>query len=508
MIAKIYSVVVSGLDWQLVEVEVDIHNGMPAFIIVWLPDAAIQESRERVRSAIKNSSLPFPRTKITVNLAPADIRKTGPSFDLPIALGIIAEEMNISQELLNETLVVGELALDGMVRPVPAILPTVIFAREKWYKRVIVPEENAIEAALIPDIDIIPAKNISELVKALSGEIPMIPQPASSIADLVNHSTEHLIDFAQIVGQGLAKRALLIAAAGGHNIIMEWPPWSGKTMLSKALGGILPPMNYEEIVEVSKIYSVAGKLSRENPLVTARPFRCIHHTASAISIIGGGRDSKPGEISLAHKWVLFLDELLEFPQTVLETLRQPLEDGVISINRVQSSCVYPARFMLVGAMNPCPCWYMGDTSKKCTCQPFAIERYRSRLSGPLLDRMDIFIHVPRVNVDEIAQKSVAGVTSAELREWVIAARNRQVQRLALTGKTSNAEMWNKEIEQFCQLDTSVAEILQKAVQRLDLSTRAYYRTLKLARTIADLEGIETITAPHITEALSYRERSK
>jgi magnesium chelatase family protein len=508
MIAKIYSVVVSGLDWQLVEVEVDIHNGMPAFIIVGLPDAAIQESRERVRSAIKNSDLPFPRTKITVNLAPADIRKTGPSFDLPIALGIVAEEMSISQELLNETLVVWELALDGAVRPVPAILPTVIFAREKWYKRVIVPEENAIEAALIPDIAIIPAKNISELVKILTGESPMKPQPASSIADIVSHSTEHLIDFSQIVGQWMAKRALLIAAAGGHNIIMEWPPWSGKTMLSKALGGILPPMNYEEIVEVSKIYSVAGKLSREKPLVTARPFRCIHHTASAISIIGWGRDSKPGEISLAHKWVLFLDELLEFPQSVLETLRQPLEDGIISINRVQSSCVYPARFMLVGAMNPCPCGYMWDATKKCTCQPFAIERYRSRLSGPLLDRMDIFIHVPRVNVDEIAQKSTPSASSADLREQVIRARNMQLQRLASTGKTSNAEMGNKEIEQFCILEPSVAEILQRAVQRLDLSTRAYYRTLKLARTIADIEGVENISQAHITEALSYRERSK
>jgi len=279
-------------------------------------------------------------------------------------------------------------------------------------------------------------------------------------------------------------------------------------MLSKALGGILPPMNYEEIVEVSKIYSVAGKLSREHPLVTERPFRCIHHTASAISIIGGGRDSKPGEISLAHKGVLFLDELLEFPQTVLETLRQPLEDGVISINRVQSSCVYPARFMLVGAMNPCPCGYMGDTAKKCICQPFTIERYRSRLSGPLLDRMDIFINVPRVNVDDIAQKSTTGPTSAHLRALVIGARNRQILRLASTGKTSNAEMGNKEIEQFCILDASVAEILQKAVQRLDLSTRAYYRTLKLARTIADIEDVEDITQAHITEALSYRERSK
>jgi magnesium chelatase family protein len=508
MIAKVYSVVVSWLDGQLVEVEVDIHNGMPAFIIVWLPDTAIQESRERVRSAIKNSDLPFPRTKITVNLAPADIKKTGPSFDLPIALGILQEECRIDQTILDETLVVGELALDGAVRAVQAVLPTVIFAKEKWYKRVIVPEENAIEAALIPWVEIVPAKNIAEIVRMLSGSLPIIVQPASSIADIESHNPHELVDFSQIVGQQYAKRAILIAAAGGHNILMEWPPWSGKTMLSKALGTILPPMVYEEIVEVSKIYSVAGKLSKEHPLITERPFRRIHHTASAISIIWGGRDSKPGEISLAHKWVLFLDEMLEFPQTVLETLRQPLEDGVISVNRVQSSCIYPARFMLVGAMNPCPCGFMGDPVKKCTCQPFQIERYRSRLSGPLLDRMDIFIHVPRVNVDEIATKWAPTTTSAEFREQVIRARERQLLRLREAGKTSNAEMTNKDIDTFCALSSETSELLQKAVQRLELSTRAYYRTLKLARTIADLADSDSIQSEHITEALGYREKTK
>lgn len=508
MIAKIYSVVVSGLDGQLVEVEVDIHNGMPAFIIVWLPDTAIQESRERVRSAIKNSDLPFPRTKITVNLAPADIKKTGPSFDLPIALGILLEECKIEQALLNETLVVGELALDGAVRAVQAVLPTVIFAKEKWYKRVIVPEENAIEAALIPGVDIVPAKNIAEIVRMLSGSLPITLQPPSSIADIESHNPHELVDFSQIVWQQYAKRALLIAAAGGHNILMEWPPWSGKTMLSKALGTILPPMVYEEIVEVSKIYSVAGKLTKEHPLITERPFRRLHHTASAISIIWGGRDSKPGEISLAHKWVLFLDEMLEFPQTVLETLRQPLEDGVISVNRVQSSCIYPARFMLVGAMNPCPCGFMGDPVKKCTCQPFQIDRYRSRLSWPLLDRMDIFIHVPRVNVDEIATKSAPVTTSLEYREQVIHAREKQLLRLREAGKTSNAEMSNKDIDTFCALWPAENELLQKAVQRLDLSTRAYYRTLKLARTIADLADSDMIKSEHITEALGYREKTK
>lgn len=508
MIAKVYSVVVSGLDGQLVEVEVDIHNGMPAFIIVWLPDTAIQESRERVRSAIKNSDLPFPRTKITVNLAPADIKKTGPSFDLPIALWILQEECKIDQTILDETLVIGELALDGLVRPVQAVLPTVIFAKEKWYKRVIVPEENAIEAALIPWVEIVPAKNISDLVQMLSGTLPMVFQPPSSIADIISHNPHELVDFSQIVWQQYAKRALLIAAAGGHNILMEWPPWSWKTMLSKALWTILPPMVYEEIVEVSKIYSVAGKLTKEHPLITERPFRRLHHTASAISIIWGGRDSRPGEISLAHKWVLFLDEMLEFPQTVLETLRQPLEDGVISINRVQSSCIYPARFMLVGAMNPCPCWFMGDPTKKCTCQPFQIDRYRSRLSGPLLDRMDIFINVPRVNVDDIATKWTPTTSSIEFRERVIYAREKQLDRLREKGKTCNAEMTNADIDTFCTLDWNANEVLQKAVQRLELSTRAYYRILKLARTIADLDWINQIQSEHITEALSYREKTK
>jgi magnesium chelatase family protein len=507
MIAKIYSVVVAWLDGQLVEVEVDIHNGMPAFIIVGLPDTAIQESRERIRSAIKNSDLPFPRTKITVNLAPADIKKAWPSFDLPIALGILQEECKIHQAMLDETLIVWELALDGLVRSVQAVLPTVIFAKEKWYKRVIVPEENAVEAALIPGVDIVPAKNIAEIVQMFSGSIPIKIQPPSSIDDIATHNPHELVDFSQIVGQQYAKRALLIAAAGWHNILMEWPPGSGKTMLSKALGTIMPPMVYEEIVEVSKIYSVAGKLTKEHPLITDRPFRKIHHTASSISIIWGGRDSKPGEISLAHKWVLFLDEMLEFPQSVLETLRQPLEDGVISINRVQSSCIYPARFMLVGAMNPCPCGFMGDTVKRCTCQPFQIERYRSRLSGPLLDRIDMFIHVPRVSVDEIASRGNLTPSSAEIRIQVIQARERQVMRLAGTKKTCNAEMNNKDIDQFCVLSSETNELLQKAVARLDLSTRAYYRTLKLARTIADLAGSENICAEHITEALGYREKN-
>lgn len=507
MIAKIYSVAVSWLDGQLVEVEVDIHNGMPAFIIVGLPDTAIQESRERVRSAIKNSQLPFPRTKITVNLAPADIKKSWPSFDLAIALWVIFEECAFDQKILDESLVVGELALDGTVRWVWSILPAVIFAKEKGYKRVIVPEENATEAALIPDLDIIPAKNIGDLVKMLTQQIPFVVQPQSSISDVSKNLQKSITDFSQVVGQKYAKRALLIAAAGGHNILMEWPPWSGKTMLSKALASILPPMTYSEIVEVSKIYSVAGKLSREFPLVTLRPFRRVHHTASAISIIGWWRDSRPWEISLAHKWVLFLDEMLEFPQAVLETLRQPLEDGLISINRIQNSFIYPARFMLVWAMNPCPCGFMGDPTKKCTCLPYQIDKYRSKLSWPLLDRIDIFIHVPRVNVEDISGRGDVTQTSQELSEIVQKAREIQIRRWKDTQRFSSAEMTNQDIDTYCVLWDEANELLQKATQRLDLSTRAYYRTLKLARTIADIEWVENILPIHISEALGYREKN-
>ncbi len=506
MVAKVYSVVVSGLDGQLLEIEVDIHNGLPAFIIVWLPDTAIQESRERVRSAIKNSQFPFPRTKITINLAPADVPKSGPNFDLPIALGILGESCWFDREILAETLIIGELALDGIVRPVQGVLPTVMFARARWYKRVIVPEENAIEAALIPDVEIVPVKTLADAVEMMAKKKPFIIQKASLISDIVSHNHHRGTDFREIVWQELAKRALLIAAAGWHNVLMEWPPWSGKTMLSKALWGILPPMAYEEIVEVSKIYSVAWKLTQGQPLIIDRPFRHIHHTASAISIVWWWRDSRPGEISLAHRGVLFLDEMLEFPQSVLETLRQPLEDGYVSINRVQSSCVYPARFMLVGAMNPCPCGFLWDPVKRCICQPFQIERYRSRISWPLLDRIDIFIQVPRVHIDEIASRPSPSRSSDELRENVIRARKHQLDRLQEYGKISNADMDNTEIEKFCALSSEVGHILERAVQKMDLSTRWYYRTLKLARTIADLEDANEIQSGHIIEALSYREK--
>jgi len=504
LLAVVKSVALYGLQWHMVRVEVDIGGGLPAFEIVGLPDAAVREARDRVRAALKNAGFTFPLGRITVNLAPADIRKEGPGYDLALAAGILAATGQVPAHTAARFVYFGELSLDGTVRGVYGALPAVAAAVEHGGHDVVVAEANASEAALVAGAAVYPVKSLQEMALFLTGEREIAPYRVDLPAADMRQPT---VDFAEVRGQLYAKRALEVAAAGGHNVLMTGSPGTGKTMLARRLPTILPAMTFAEALEVTKIHSLAGLLPPGEPLVRERPFRAPHHTASPAALVGGGRHPRPGEVSLAHHGVLFLDEFPEFSKEALEALRQPLEDGVVTVSRAVAAVSFPARIMLVAASNPCPCGFQGDEARECTCLPGQLQRYRSRLSGPLLDRIDIHITVPRVRYEELAGEPL-GESSAAVRERVEKARAVQRERFKGTIITCNAGMRGAHVKHFCGTTREAQRMLQAAFRQLALSARAYDRVLKVARTIADLEGAETIDTAHIAEALQYRERER
>lgn len=502
MLAKIISAAVVGLDSVPITVEVDIAAmGLPSFTIVGLPDKAVEESKERVRAALKNSGADLPSKRITVNLAPADLPKEGPAYDLPIALGILFASEQLKMQDISDSVFLGELSLDGSLRRIWGVLPCSIMARDKKFKNIFVPNDNLDEARIINKIKVFPVKNLKELFEHFSSDKKI--KAASAKKQQFKYIESDEYDFENIRGQESAKRALEIAAAGGHNILMKGPPGAGKTLMARALSTILPKLSFEESLEVTKIYSVANLLSVDNPIITSRPVRSPHHTTSHIGLIGGGNVPRPGEISLAHRGVLFLDEFPEFPRHVLEALRQPMEDGHITISRAAGSVKYPSRFSLIAAANPCPCGFFGDETRSCTCMPAMITRYQKRISGPILDRIDLHITVPMVRPEKLT-KQFKAESSKSIQNRVQKARDIQLKRFKVLKITSNAEMNNKQLKQFCNLDQQSILLLKQAIAKLNLSARAFHRVIKIARTIADLEGSTKIKSNHVAEALQYR----